>query len=102
MNEKFLGLIGLAKRAGKVSGGEFICRQSIKSKKAKLVIIARDASKNTQKSIKNSCAFYKVEYIECATMQDLGKFTGGGERAVISINDENLAKAIKNAEETSC
>ncbi len=102
MSEKLLGLIGLAKRAGKVSSGEFICKQSIKSKKAKLVIIARDASSNTKKSIKNSCAFYKVKYIECATMQDLGKFTGGGERAVISINDENLAKAIKNAEETSC
>lgn len=95
--EKLLRLIGLAKRAGKTDSGEFICKQSIKSKKAKLVIIAQDASQNTKKSIKNSCAFYKVGYIECANMQDLGKFTGGGERAVISINDENLANAIKEA-----
>lgn len=102
MREKFLGLIGLAKKAGKTSGGEFICKQSIKGKKAKLVIIAADASQNTKKSIINSCTFYKVEYIECATMQELGSFTGGGERAVISINDENLAKAIKNTEYTSC
>ena len=98
---KVLNLIGLAKRANKVNSGEFICKKAIKSHMAKLVIIALDASDNTKKSIKNSCAFYKVEYIECASMEDLGKFTGGGQKAVISINDINFANAIKQANKNS-
>ena len=100
-NSKLLNLIGLAKRANKVSTGEFICKKAIKTNVARLVIIAKDASDNTKKSIKNSCAFYKVESIECLDMESLGKFTGGGQRAVVSINDTNLANAIKNASENS-
>ena len=97
MNNKLLTYIGFAKRANKISSGEFICKKAIKSHQSKLIIIAEDASDNTKKSIKNSCSFYKVEYIEYADMAQLGKATGGGERAVISINDENLAKAIKKS-----
>ena len=97
MNNKLLTYIGFAKRANKISSGEFICKKAIKSHQSKLIVIAEDASDNTKKSIKNSCSFYRVEYIEYADMAWLGKATGGGERAVISINDENLAKAIKES-----
>ena len=93
-NDKILSMLGLAKRANKVSTGEFICKKSIKQGIAKLAIIATDASCNTKKSITNSCEFYKVQIIECADMESLGKFTGGGQRAVVTINDENLANAI--------
>lgn len=94
MNKKCLGMIGLAKRAGKVSTGEFICSKAVKSGEAKLVIIAENASENTKKSVINSCRFYKVKYIEAGSMSDLGKYTGSQERAVVSVNDNNFAKAI--------
>jgi ribosomal protein L7Ae-like RNA K-turn-binding protein len=94
MNEKFLGMIGMAKRAGKISTGEFICTKAIKSKTAALVIIAEDASDNTKKSVINSCKYYKVQYVIAANMADLGKYTGSSERAVVSVNDNNFAKAI--------
>lgn len=91
---KLFGMLGLAKRAGKVSTGSFICLKSIRSRQAKLVIIARDASANTKKSISDSCAYYGVKYIEYSDMEDLGHATGGGDRAVVSVNDNNFAKAI--------
>lgn len=94
MKNKILSMLGMAKRAGKVSTGEFICLKSIKGKKAALVIIAADASENTAKSIKNSCSYYKVPFIEFATKDELGKYTGTDNRAVVSVNDNNLAKAI--------
>ena len=47
--DKVLSLIGLAMKAGQVVSGEFSVEKCIKSGKAKLVIIATDASENTKK-----------------------------------------------------
>ena len=55
MNNKFLGMLGLAKRAGKVQTGEDICSKAVKSGVSKLIIVACDASDNTKKSITDSC-----------------------------------------------
>ena len=38
MNNKFLGMLGLAKRAGKVQTGEDICSKAVKSGVSKLII----------------------------------------------------------------
>lgn len=95
MNEKLFGMIGMAKRAGKVSTGEFICSRAIKNGEAKLAVIAKDAAENTKKSIVNSCKYYNVKYIEVGSMADLGKYTGSSsERAVAVVNDNNFAQAI--------
>ena len=48
MNNKFLGMLGLAKRAGKVQTGEDICSKAVKSGVSKLIIVACDASDNTK------------------------------------------------------
>lgn len=94
--DKLLGMLGLAKRAGKVSTGAFVCGKMIRSKNAKLVILACDASDNTKKSVTDSCNYYNIELMEISDMYSLGHATGGGERAVISVNDDNFAKAISD------
>ena len=94
MNEKFLGMLGLAKRAGKIQTGEDICSKAVKSGISKLIIVACDASDNTKKSITNSCKYYNVQYIEKCSKAELGKFTGADSRAVVSVNDDNFAKTI--------
>ena len=81
MNNKFLGMLGLAKRAGKVQTGEDICSKAVKSG-------------NTKKSITDSCKFYKTKFVEAGSKAELGKFTGADNRAVVSVNDDNFAKAI--------
>lgn len=92
---KLLNMLGLAKRAGKISAGTFICEKSIKSNTAKLVVLARDASENTKKSITNSCEFYNTRLIEISDMDSLGHSIGAkAPRAVITVNDNNFAKAI--------
>ena len=94
--EKILGLIGLAKRAGKVLGGDFAVSGAVKDKTVKLVIIAENASDNTKKKIKNSCEYYGVEFIEFSDAEMLGRYTGSDIRAVIGITDSGLAKAISD------
>ncbi len=92
---KLLGMLGLAKRAGKVSTGTFICEKAIKSKTAKLVILAEDASDNTAKAINDACSYCNVRLIRCSTKADLGHAVGAqADRAVVCVNDNNFAKAI--------
>ena len=92
--DKILGFIGIAKRAGKVSVGSFVCETSIKSGTSRLVIIARDASYKTKKTITDACNYYNVPFLEFSDMESLGRITGGGEKVVVSINDKEFAKAI--------
>ena len=90
-------MLGLAKRAGKVSTGTFICEKMIKSGTAKLVILASDASENTAKAIRNACISYNVSIIQCSDMSELGHWVGAdADRAVVSVNDNNFAKAISD------
>ena len=93
--EKILGMIGLAKRARALCGGAFLTEEAIKSGKARFVIVACDASEKSKKNIINSCEYYKVPYVEFSDMLSLGKVTGGGEKAVLTITDSNFAKALK-------
>lgn len=92
--EKILGFIGIAKRAGKVSVGSFVCETAIKSGASELIIIASDASDKTKKALTDACNYYNVPFLEFSDMGSLGKATGGCEKVVISVNDKGFAKAI--------
>lgn len=91
---KALGMIGLAKRAGKIQTGEFLCDKAIKSGQSHLIIIATDISPGSKKSICDACNYYNVEYVEFASSEELGKITGSECRVVVSVNDENFKNAI--------
>lgn len=91
---KIFGLIGLAKRAGRVSCGEAACKDAIRFGKAKFVIIASDASENTAKSIENSCKYYGVYCCRAADKETLGKAVGNDFNAVLSVNDDGFARNI--------
>ena len=49
MRPEDLGFLGLMRRAGKLSAGEEGVRQSVRAGKAKLILLASDASPNAQK-----------------------------------------------------
>lgn len=88
-------ILGLAARARKISTGE-TALASIRSKKAKLVIIASDASANTQKKFKDKCTFYEVPYgfIESSVM--LSHAIGQNNRMVVAILDEGFANQLSS------
>lgn len=92
--DKVLQMIGMAKRAGKLATGEMFSKEAIKKGESKLIIIASDISKTSEKSIVNACEYYDVSYIKYADKEKLGKITGGGEKAVVSVNDSGFRDAI--------
>ena len=92
---KIYGMLGLAKRAGKIISGESGCKDSIRFGSSYLIIIADDTGENTKKSITDSCKFYDVPYYKIGTMYDNGHAIGNSFNAVISVTDEGFAKAIE-------
>lgn len=87
-------MIGLATKAGKTASGEFCTEKEIKTGKARLVIVALDASDNTKKKFRNMCEFYKVPMICFADKDTLGHAMGKEFRASLAVLDEGFAKGI--------
>ncbi len=99
---KIPATISLAKRAGKISGGEEAVKESIRNGSAALVIMAEDLGSSTKKSLTNSCSYYNVKYIFLGTKEELGRAIGKGFAAAIAICDKGFAESIeKNVEKTT-
>ena len=64
--DKLLQMIGMAKRAGKLVSGGFLSEKAIKSGESRLIVLSRDISDESRKSITDSCKYYNVKYIEYA------------------------------------
>ncbi|RAL26332.1 YlxQ family RNA-binding protein [Thermoflavimicrobium daqui] len=92
---KLLNTLGLAMRAGKIISGEDLVIREIRSKKAKIVILATDTARNTEKKISDKCQFYQVPMIRFGTRQELGNAIGKTERVVIAVTDFGFAKMIQ-------
>ena len=94
--DKVLSMIGFATKAGKTASGEFSVEKAVKTGKAKLVILADDASKSTIERFKNKCEFYKVPCIIYGTKEELGSMTGKIIRASVAVTDTGFSNAILN------
>ena len=97
MDSKILRMIGLANRAGKVITGTELCEKAVKSGKAKLVILAQEASASTIKNFEN----LGVDIVFVESRELLGKYTGKEIRTVAVVTDEGFARTIKKESEES-
>ncbi len=80
---KELSLLGLAAKAGRVVSGEFATEKAVKAGKARLVLVAGDASD------------YKVPIYLVGTKEELGGAIGKDYRASLGVTDDNFAVAMK-------
>lgn len=92
--DRLLSMLGIAKKAGKVVSGGFLCEKAVKSRQARLVILAGDAQKNTVSTISNKCTFYNVPFGFYGTKETLGHAIGKEERSCVAITDQGLADSI--------
>lgn len=98
-NDRVLSMLGLAAKAGKVVSGEFSVDKVVKDGKARLVIIACDASDNTRKDFTDACSFYKVPCIIRGSKEELGHHIGREYRATVAVTDEGFARSILSKED---
>lgn len=95
MNDKLFRMIGLAYRAGSAKTGEARAAESIKEKRARLVVLSKDAAQNTAKKIEGLCKNHGVLLICAGSRDELGHYTGREFAVVVAIEDEGFAQAIE-------
>ena len=105
VNNKLLGLLGMAAKAGKLTYGGNLVRTKIQSlKKPNLVLLSSDSSQNTKKRITNCCTYYGccINVVDLSS-EEIGHITGrAGSISCVAINDEGFATAMEKAiDETS-
>ena len=98
--DKVLSLLGMAQKAGRISGGSFQVSESVKSGAASLVIIASDISEGSEKKYRSEeqyrdmCSYYEVPLYKYSDMDSLGHAIGKEYRAAVSVNDAGFAKGL--------
>lgn len=94
--QRIKGMIGLARRAGKVViGTELVCLALPKGK-VRLVIIASTASVGTREKLSYKCEYYKIPSLVIdIEKEELGALLGkSGSVAVVAICDESFANEL--------
>ncbi len=94
--DKVLSMLGIAAKSGSIASGEFSTEKAVKDGKAYLVIVARDASENTQKMFRNMTDFYEVPMYLYGDKETLGHFIGKEFRASLAVTNEGLAHSIED------
>lgn len=92
--DKILSMLGLAKKAGRLAGGEFAVEKAVKGGKARMVVVASDASDNTRKMFINMCTFYQVPCYLYSSKESLGHALGRDIQASAAVLDDGFADAI--------
>lgn len=98
--EKIYNFIGLAMRAGKLTSGYDVVANDIERDQVKLLIIAKDISRNTLDRIFTQAERYEDIYqksLECfffGDMKSLGDAIGRKPRGVMAITDEGFANKL--------
>lgn len=95
--KKALSMLGLARKAGKIASGEFQTEEALKKDRARLVIMAGDASDNTKKKFRNMSDWHHVRYIVLSDRATLGSCIGCGSRSSIAVLDPGFAQAFLHA-----
>lgn len=98
---KVYSLLGLATKAGKTTGGEFMTERAVKDGSACLVILGSDASANTKKRFRDMCEYYRVPCFEYGTKEELGHAVGKEMRASLAVTDSGFAKSLRKHLEES-
>ncbi len=94
-SERWLSFLGLIRKAGKISLGEQNTGNAVRQKKARLIIVAEDASPNALKraqsfAASSGCALLNVP----ADKNTLGEALGSSPFAMAAICDSGFADAF--------
>ncbi len=100
--ERISGYLGLAARGRMLESGEFSVEKAVRSGRAKLVVVASDASDNTKHKFHSLCEVHKVPCIELLTRESLGHLIGREFRASCALTDRNLSDAVIRIIEQEC
>ena len=95
MREKALSLLGLMRRARAVEPGEMSTGNAVRGGKAKLLLLAEDASENARKRAETFAYGRRVITLELPfTKAELAASLGTGECAMAAVTDLGFAAGL--------
>ena len=100
VTERFFGMLGLCRRAGKtVLGTEMICKQMREKRKPVLVLIASDVSENTMTKLIGKSIFYGIPYLipDVGGEQLAERLNTSYFLAAVAILDSGFAVELRNS-----
>lgn len=92
--ERALQLLGLIRRAGKLVTGESFVMAAVRDGSAKLVLLANDAGKTSQKQFRDKTTSYDVPLNEDFTKDQLSTAIGSA-RTVLAITDPGFVRKLQ-------
>lgn len=92
--KKLTSLLGLAQKAGKIVSGELAVEKTVRAGKAKVLLVAADASDATKKNYRDMTTYYKIPIYEGLSKQQMGLSIGKANRAVLAIIDDGFSRVI--------
>ncbi len=96
---KTIMMLGLVRKAGKLSIGTDCVKKALMSGQAKLIIVTNDISDRSLQKIKRVAEEYNVGVlIVNSSMYDM-EVMFGKKVGIMAINDEGFAKKITNLED---
>lgn len=88
-------MLGFAQRAGGVASGETAVALSLARGKARLLILAEDASEGTVSRLRSLARERSVISITFGTKESLGHAIGKAPRAALAIENRRFAQTLK-------
>ena len=92
--QRVLQLLGLCRRAGKLTLGDVATRQAIAKGAVDLILVAEDAGRSTRESFLRLGENAKLPCVIFGKREELGQAVGAGPKAVLGIIDQNLGAAL--------
>lgn len=94
--DKVLSMLGLARRAGRLSMGHDMAQQAIKRKKAKAVFLCADSSDRLKREFEKAAQQYAngIPVLKTDVTMDEIHYSVGSRAGVITIDDENFSSKI--------
>lgn len=96
MNDKFLSLLGMARRSGNLCLGHDAAVSSVVKNKARLCIISLEGSERLKKEMAHACSFEGKSIPVIIVSYDITELSKaiGSKAAVITVTDEGFASAL--------
>lgn len=94
INPRFWGLLSLAMKAGRLALGEERVQESVRGGNAGLIILASDASENTEKKFLNMAGFYGAEVIRAGDRYRIGSAVGKRFTVTAAVTDEGFSRRL--------
>jgi ribosomal protein L7Ae-like RNA K-turn-binding protein len=92
---KVYSYLGLARRAGRIVSGEQAVVGGVKRGQVFLILIAQDASSNTQRKFSALAKNHNVSYLLYGEKGLFGQAIGQSPRSIVGVIDRNFANVIK-------